>query len=62
MSHWYWYRQTTPRPPGAWVVSGPYPSREAAMAARELDKRDGQVGVPFLAETKEHAETKTAFQ
>ena len=58
----YWYRQTIPKPPGAWVVAGPYETKEAAMSARDADKRDGDVGVPFLAATREEAETRTAFQ
>ncbi|GLO69411.1 hypothetical protein MACH17_09280 [Phaeobacter inhibens] len=62
MAFWYWYRQTTPKPPGAWVITGPYSSREDAMSSREFDKQDGQVGVPFQADTKEEAETKTVFQ
>ena len=60
--YWYWYRQTTPRPPGSWVISGPYETRELALSSREFDKCDGDVGVPFIAMTKEEAETKTSFQ
>lgn len=60
--YWYWYRQTTPAPPGAWVICGPYSSKDAAMSARGFDKQDGNVGVPFSASSKELAETKTAFQ
>lgn len=62
MPYWYWYRQTNPRPPGSWVISGPYDSREAAMSDRSVDKKDGQVGIPFLAATKAEAETCTSFQ
>lgn len=62
MPYWYWYRQTTPQPPGSWIIAGPYSSREAAMSARQSDKRDGQVGVPFFADTREEAETRTVFQ
>ena len=62
MSYWYWYRQTTPQPPGAWVIAGPYSGREAAMSARESDKQDGQVGIPFLADMRKEAETRIVFQ
>lgn len=60
--YWYWYRQTTPRPAGSWVISGPYETRERALSNREFDKRDGDVGVPFMSATKEEAESKTSFQ
>lgn len=60
--YWYWYRQTTPRPAGSWVISGPYETRESALSNRKLDKRDGDVGVPFISATKEEAESKTSFQ
>lgn len=62
MPYWYWYRQTNPQPPAKWVVCGPYENRDAALSDRQRDKRDGQVGVPFFAETKREAEEKTAFQ
>lgn len=62
MAYWYCYRQTTPRPPGARVVCGPFESRELAMSARERDKLDGELGVPFEADTKAEAEAKAAFQ
>lgn len=62
MSYWYWYRQTNPPPPGSWVIAGPYSSMAAAKAACEFDKRDGDVGIPFSADTREEAETRTVFQ
>lgn len=60
--YWYWYRLTTPRPAGSWVISGTYETRELAFSNREYDKRDGNVGVPCIAETEAKALAKTSFQ
>jgi hypothetical protein len=57
MKYWYKFRQTSPRPPGQWIVCGPYDSCEAAAVAREKSKAwDCEVGNVFPAASKEEAE------
>jgi hypothetical protein len=57
---WFFcFRQTSPKPPGAWVVQGPYDSYEQAKAARAAAKAwDAEVSTPFSASTKAEAQGK----
>jgi hypothetical protein len=56
MKWFFCFRQTSPKPPGAWVVQGPYDSYEKAKAKREAAKAsDAEVSTPFRASTKEEA-------
>lgn len=56
-SYWFKFRQTIPRPPGGWVVCGPYRSMDEAKAARNQAKAyDSEVSIPFFAATKAEAE------
>lgn len=55
---WFKFRQIIPRPPGGWVVCGPYSTYEEAKRARESAKAyDAEVTVPFSAASKDEAET-----
>jgi hypothetical protein len=57
--YWFKFRQTRPRPPGDWVVCGPYRTMDEAKTARNQAKAyDSEVGIPFSAETKTEAERK----
>ena len=57
--YYFGFRQTIPRPPGQWVLCGPYNSSEEAKLEREKAKApDCQVTVPFIANTLDEAELK----
>lgn len=54
--YWYGFRQTQPPPAGEIVICGPFKTLEDAKRDRENSKAwDCQVGVPFVAATKEEA-------
>ena len=59
-SKWYyWFRQTTPKPPGGWVLCGPFETYEVAKRDREISKAwDAELSVPFSASSQEEAEKK----
>ncbi len=58
---YFCFRQIIPRPPGAWVLRGPYETYEQAMNARQRSKAwDADVGTPFSADSTPEAEKKCA--
>ncbi|RVD58848.1 hypothetical protein EN866_19590 [Mesorhizobium sp. M2D.F.Ca.ET.223.01.1.1] len=59
---WYFkFRQIRPRPPGQWVLCGPYETLEKAKAERANSKAwDAEVSVPFGASSREEAEAHPA--
>ena len=61
MKWFFCFRQTSPKPPGQWVVEGPYDTYERAKAEREAAKAwDADVTAPFAASTKAEAQGKCA--
>lgn len=56
-SYFYKFRQTSPKPPGAWVLCGPFESYEAAKADRQNSKQwDCELTSVFSASSKADAE------
>lgn len=57
---WFFcFRQTFPRPPGRWVVQGPFHTYERAQAERNNAKAwDAEVSMLFEASTKDEAQRK----
>jgi hypothetical protein len=57
--YYFKFRQIIPRPPGSWVVCGPYNTYDEAKRARETAKAwDAEVSIPFSASSKEEAEKR----
>ena len=60
--YWFGFRQTIPRPPGKWVICGPYSSHEEAMKERERSKAwDAEVTLVFIADNEKEAQERIKF-
>ena len=55
---WFKFRQVIPRPPGNWVLCGPYRSYDEAKQKRQIEKAraDAEVSIVFSAASKDDAE------
>jgi len=59
MKYYFGFRQTSPAPPGQWVICGPYETRDEAISARQNSRAwDCQITVPFVASSEEEAENR----
>jgi hypothetical protein len=57
--YFFKFRQTSTKPPGQWVVCGPFDSYETAMADHQLSRAwDCQLSPVFPAASKHEAEAK----
>lgn len=55
--YFFKFRQTSPKPPGQWVVCGPFENYQTAKSERENSKAwDCEVSNVFTAASKEAAE------
>ena len=53
------FRQTHPKPPGNWVLCGPFKTHEEATKyGSGINAWDSQVTSPFVAKSKEEAEER----
>lgn len=61
---WFWFRQVDPRPPGHWVVNGPYDAPTAANRHRAICKGlyAAEVSIVFLAPSRKAAESMIYHQ
>lgn len=51
---YYWFRQTTPKPPGGWVLCGPFETYERAKRDRDNSKAwDAELGTSFSVSNEE---------
>lgn len=58
---YFCFRQSYPRPPGAWIAQGPYETYDQAIDARQRAKAwDADVGTPFSAKSSAEAQERCA--